>query len=228
MLVAARHQGIGLFQVHHHGAESDRIAHLFLGVLSSDALAMAQVEVLVDEDLPSRRFCRVDDLDVFEMEIEVLDQFSDHPLAADEDGLGDKDNHANARVPDGGTARADFPGGDAATLYRSIQRILSLPEEFRVFVCHDYLPEGRELEYQTTVGEQRESNIHVHRGIGESAFTKMRTTRDATLGMPTLILPSLQVNMRAGHLPPPEDKGQVFLKLPINAFGGDDVSELKS
>jgi glyoxylase-like metal-dependent hydrolase (beta-lactamase superfamily II) len=131
-------------------------------------------------------------------------------------------------MPDGGTARADFPGGDAATLYRSIQRILSLPEEFRVFVCHDYLPEGRELVYETTVAEQRESNIHVHRGIGEGAFTEMRTARDATLGMPTLILPSLQVNMRAGHLPPADDNGQVFFKLPINAFGGDDVSELKS
>ena len=131
-------------------------------------------------------------------------------------------------MPDGGTARADFPGGDAATLYRSIQRILNLPEEFRVFVCHDYLPEGRELEYETTVARQRKSNIHVHRGIDEGAFTDMRTARDATLGMPNLILPSLQVNMRAGHLPPADDNGQLFLKLPINAFGGDDVSELKS
>ena len=112
-------------------------------------------------------------------------------------------------MPDGGTARADFPGGDAATLYRSIQRILSLPEEFRVFVCHDYLPEGRELEYETTVAEQRESNIHVRQGIGEGAFTEMRTARDATLGMPTLILPSLQVNMRAGHLPTADDNDQV-------------------
>ncbi len=131
-------------------------------------------------------------------------------------------------MPDGGTARADFPGGDAGVLYQSIQRILSLRDEFRIFVCHDYLPDGRELEYETTVAAERESNIHVRAGIDQNAFTEMRNARDITLGMPTLILPSLQVNMRAGHLPPPDDSGQVFLKLPINAFGGDDVSELKS
>lgn len=131
-------------------------------------------------------------------------------------------------MPDGGTARVDFPGGDAGTLYHSIHRILSLPEEYRIFVCHDYLPDGRELEYQTTVGAELESNIHVHRGVSEQAFTEMRTARDATLGMPTLILPSLQVNMRAGHLPPADDNDHVYLKLPINAFGGDDIAELKS
>ncbi len=129
-------------------------------------------------------------------------------------------------MPDGGTARVDFPGGDAAVLYRSIHRILSLPEEYRIFVCHDYLPNGRELEYQTTVGEELDSNIHVHRGVSEQAFAEMRTARDATLGMPTLILPSLQVNMRAGHMPPTDDNGRVYFKLPINAFGGDDISEL--
>jgi glyoxylase-like metal-dependent hydrolase (beta-lactamase superfamily II) len=131
-------------------------------------------------------------------------------------------------MPDGGTARVDFPGGDASTLYQSIHRILSLPEDYRIFVCHDYLPDGRELEYQTTVAAELESNIHVHRGIGEQAFTEMRNARDATLGMPTLILPSLQVNMRAGHMPPAEDGDRVFFKLPINAFGGDDIAELKS
>ncbi len=131
-------------------------------------------------------------------------------------------------MPDGGTARVDFPGGDAATLYQSIERILSLPEDFRIFVCHDYLPEGRELEYETSVADQLESNIHVHRGIGESAFVEMREARDATLGMPNLILPSLQVNMRAGHMPPADDNGSVYLKLPLNAFGGDDISELIS
>ncbi len=131
-------------------------------------------------------------------------------------------------MPDGGTARVDFPGGNAGTLYQSIHRILSLPEEYRIFVCHDYLPEGRELEYQTTVAAELESNIHVHRGISEQAFAEMRTARDATLGMPILILPSLQVNMRAGHLPPADDNDHVYLKLPINAFGGDDISELKS
>jgi len=129
-------------------------------------------------------------------------------------------------MPDGGTARADFPGGDARTLFRSIQRILELPGDYRVFVCHDYLPEGRELEYETTVAAELASNIHVHRGVGESAFVEMRTARDATLGMPNLILPSLQVNMRAGHFPPRDDSGQLFLKLPVNAFGGDDISSI--
>jgi len=131
-------------------------------------------------------------------------------------------------MPDGGTARVDFPGGDAATLYRSIRRILSLPPQMRIFVCHDYLPDGRELEYETTVAAELESNIHVNRTISEAAFVDMRNTRDATLGMPTLILPSLQVNMRAGKMPPAADSGQVFLALPVNAFGGDDISELVS
>ncbi len=129
-------------------------------------------------------------------------------------------------MPDGGTARADFPGGDAATLYRSIQRILSLPGEMRVFVCHDYLPNGRELEYETTVAAEQRDNIHVHQGISEAAFVAMRSARDVTLGMPSLILPSLQVNMRAGHFPPADDTGQLFLKLPINAFGGADIAAL--
>lgn len=131
-------------------------------------------------------------------------------------------------MPDGGTARVDFPGGDASVLFQSIQRILSLPEEMRIFVCHDYLPEGRELEYETTVGAQLKSNIHVHRGISETNFVEMRNARDATLGMPALILPSLQVNMRAGHFPPADASGQLFLKLPVNAFGGADISELVS
>ena len=131
-------------------------------------------------------------------------------------------------MPDGGTARVDFPGGDAATLFQSIGRILDLPGDFRIFVCHDYLPEGRELVDETTVADQLESNIHVHRGIGEAAFVEMREARDATLGMPNLILPSLQVNMRAGHMPPADDNGRVYLKLPLNAFGGDDISEQSS
>jgi len=121
-------------------------------------------------------------------------------------------------MPDGGTARVDFPGGDAHTLYTSIQRLLSLPDETRLFMCHDYAPGGREYQYETTVGEERRSNIHVGDGVDEASFTTMRKARDKTLGMPQLILPSLQVNMRAGHLPPAEDTGQVFLKLPINAF----------
>jgi glyoxylase-like metal-dependent hydrolase (beta-lactamase superfamily II) len=129
-------------------------------------------------------------------------------------------------MPDGGTARADFPGGDACVLYRSIQRILELPGEMRIFVCHDYLPDGRALEYETTVSAERQTNIHVHEGVSESAFVAMRTARDVTLGMPTLILPSLQVNMRAGHFPPTDQTGQLYLKLPVNAFGGADISAL--
>ncbi|MDX2465468.1 MAG: MBL fold metallo-hydrolase [Porticoccus sp.] len=121
-------------------------------------------------------------------------------------------------MPDGGTARADFPGGDARTLYQSIKRVLSLPPETRLFMCHDYGPNEREVEYETTVAKERNENIHVHDGTTESQFVAMREARDATLGMPRLILPSLQVNMRAGHLPPAENNKQVYLKLPINAF----------
>lgn len=131
-------------------------------------------------------------------------------------------------MPDGGTARVDFPGGSANTLFESIHRILSLPEDMRIFVCHDYLPDGRELEYETTVGDELKSNIHVHRGISEASFVEMRNARDATLGMPTLILPALQVNMRAGHFPPADNNGQLYLKLPLNAFGGADISDLAS
>lgn len=122
-------------------------------------------------------------------------------------------------MPDYGTARADFPGGDAATLYRSIQRILDLPPTTRVFVGHDYLPTGRdEFRWETTVAEERAGNIHVHDGVDEAAFVAMREARDATLAAPTLILPSLQVNIRAGALPEPSGKGRVFLRLPVNAL----------
>jgi glyoxylase-like metal-dependent hydrolase (beta-lactamase superfamily II) len=106
-------------------------------------------------------------------------------------------------MPDYGTARCDFPGGDAATLYRSVQKIYALPDETRMFLCHDYKAPGRDtFEWETTVGEQKRANIHVHEGISQAEFVKMRTERDATLAMPTLILPSVQVNMRAGHMPP--------------------------
>jgi len=121
-------------------------------------------------------------------------------------------------MPDGGTARADFPGGNARTLYRSIQKVLALPAETRLFMCHDYQPDGRELEFETTVAQERKQNIHVREGISEDEFVAMREARDATLEMPRLILPSLQVNMRAGHMPPAEPGGQVFLKIPVNAF----------
>jgi len=120
-------------------------------------------------------------------------------------------------MPDVGTARADFPGGDAKVLFQSIKKVLSLPESTRLFMCHDY-PDGRQVECETTVGAEKKGNIHVHDGIKEDEFVKMREARDATLDMPTLILPSLQVNMRAGHLPPEENDGRVYLKLPLDAF----------
>lgn len=120
-------------------------------------------------------------------------------------------------MPDSGTARADFPGGDAGVLYDSIQRLLSLDADTRIFMCHDY-PDGRELEYQTTVAEERAANIHVKSGTSKSVFVDMREARDNTLDMPRLILPSLQVNMRAGHFPEPEDNGLSYLRVPVNAF----------
>ena len=129
-------------------------------------------------------------------------------------------------MPDGGTARCDFPGGDAATLFRSIKRLLDLPAATRMFVCHDYQPNGRDLAWETTVGAQREGNIHVHDGVTEAEFVAMREARDATLKMPALILPSLQVNMRAGHLPPVDADGRLFLRVPLNVFGGDNVKDL--
>ncbi len=119
-------------------------------------------------------------------------------------------------MPDYGTARCDFPGGDAHALFRSISRVLSLPADTLIYVCHDYPPEGREVQYVSTVAEQRALNIHVRDGISEEQFVAMRTTRDATLEMPTLILPSVQVNMRAGHLPAPETNGVRYLKIPLN------------
>ncbi|MGB8715493.1 MAG: MBL fold metallo-hydrolase [Rhodanobacteraceae bacterium] len=120
-------------------------------------------------------------------------------------------------MPDYGTARCDFPGGDAHALYRSIQRLFELPDDTRIFLCHDYLPEGRHtLTCRTTIGEEKRSNIHVHDGISEAEFVGMREARDRTLSMPTLILPSVQVNMRAGELPPPEDNGTRYLKIPLD------------
>nr|WP_299244287.1 MBL fold metallo-hydrolase [uncultured Halomonas sp.] len=122
-------------------------------------------------------------------------------------------------MPDYGTARCDFPGGDARTLYHSIQKVLALPGETRLFLCHDYKAPGREeYQHQSSVAEQRANNVHVHEGIDEDAFVEMRTERDATLGMPRLILPSVQLNMRAGHMPPPEDNDQIYIKVPINLF----------
>ncbi len=122
-------------------------------------------------------------------------------------------------MPDYGTARADFPGGDARALYRSIKRILALPRETRLFTCHDYKAPGRDaFAWESTVGAERDHNIHVHDGVSEDAFVAMRQARDKTLEMPTLILPSIQVNIRAGELPPAEANGVRYLKLPIDAL----------
>lgn len=122
-------------------------------------------------------------------------------------------------MPDVGTARADFPGGDARQLYRSIRKLLdNYPPETRLFMCHDYPPDDRSVQWESTVAEQRAHNIHVHDGISEDEFVAMRTARDATLEMPVLILPSVQINVRAGQLPPTEDNGMVYLKIPINVL----------
>jgi glyoxylase-like metal-dependent hydrolase (beta-lactamase superfamily II) len=119
-------------------------------------------------------------------------------------------------MPDSGTARADFPGGDAHILFRSIQRVLALPPETRLFMCHDYAPGGREIKWETSVAEERMHNIHVGSGVSEEDFVKMRTARDATLELPKLIIPSIQINMRGGHLPEPDETGKRHLKVPIN------------
>lgn len=121
-------------------------------------------------------------------------------------------------MPDQGTARCDFPGGDATVLFNSVKRILSLPDSTKLYMCHDYGPNGREFQYLTTVKEERERNIHVNESVDVEAFVKMRSDRDATLDMPMLILPSVQVNMRAGELPPVEDNGTAYIKVPLNAL----------
>jgi len=120
-------------------------------------------------------------------------------------------------MPDYGTARCDFPGGDARTLYRSIRKVLSLPSQTRLYMCHDYQPDGREVRFTSTVAEEREHNVHVRDAIGEDEFVAMRHARDATLDMPALLLPSVQVNMRAGEWPPAESNGIRYLKIPLNA-----------
>lgn len=121
-------------------------------------------------------------------------------------------------MPDYGTARCDFPGGDARALYHSVNKVLSLPAHAILYLCHDYQPGGREVQFVCTVAEQRESNIHVRNGITENEFVAMRTARDAQLDAPTLLLPSVQVNMRAGQLPEPEENGTRYLKIPLNAL----------
>lgn len=126
-------------------------------------------------------------------------------------------------MPDFGSARCDFPGGDARALYRSVKRILALPPETRLFTCHDYCPGGRELAYETTVAEQRRSNIHMKDGVDEDTFVEMRTTRDAVLSLPRLILPSVQVNIRGGALPAPHANGRRYISLPIGNFADPET-----
>jgi glyoxylase-like metal-dependent hydrolase (beta-lactamase superfamily II) len=121
-------------------------------------------------------------------------------------------------MPDVGTARCDFPGGDARTLYQSIQKLLAYPKETKLYMCHDYPPNGRTPENCTTVGAEKAGNIHVHDGITEEQFVQMRTKRDDTLDMPNLILPSIQVNIRAGHFPEPDSNGKSYLKIPLNVL----------
>lgn len=121
-------------------------------------------------------------------------------------------------MPDGGSARADFPGGDAGTLYDSIQKVLALPDDMRLFMCHDYGPNGRDIAWETSVGDEKAHNIHVGGGKSRDEFVRFRTERDAQLDMPKLIIPSLQVNMRAGQLPPADDSGKTFLKVPVNGL----------
>ena len=121
-------------------------------------------------------------------------------------------------MPDHGTARCDFPGGDAAVLYRSIRKLLALPPQTLLYMCHDYAPGGRPVQHISTVAEQRAANVHVHDGVSEAAFVAMRRARDATLAMPQLMLPAVQVNMRAGRLPPAEDNGVHYLKIPVDVL----------
>jgi glyoxylase-like metal-dependent hydrolase (beta-lactamase superfamily II) len=121
-------------------------------------------------------------------------------------------------MPDVGTARCDFPGGDANTLYQSTRKLLSLPPQTRLFMCHDYPPNGRPVAFECTVADQRAGNIHVRDGISQEQFVQMRTTRDATLEMPVLILPAVQINIRAGEMPPKEDNGTAYVKIPLNAL----------
>lgn len=178
---------------------------------------------LFETDAPTRVFDRLVDegdmLELGELAISVMHTPGHTPacvtyLIGDAAFVGD-----TLFMPDYGTARADFPGGDAGELYRSIRRILALPPETRIFVCHDYLPAGRTAyAWETSVAAERAGNIHVHDGVSEAEFVAMRTARDATLAAPTLILPSLQVNIQAGALPTPSAKGRVFLKLPVNAL----------
>lgn len=159
-----------------------------------------------------------DRISVGSMEIEVLHTPGHTPacvtyIVGDAAFVGD-----TLFMPDYGTARTDFPGGDAKELYRSIKKVLSLPPSTRLFMCHDYAPNGREYAWETTVAAQRAKNIHVRDGVSEDDFVEMRTQRDLDSDLPALLIPSIQVNMRAGHMPPPESNGITYLKIPLNTL----------
>jgi glyoxylase-like metal-dependent hydrolase (beta-lactamase superfamily II) len=191
------------------GREITQVQKAFIPVFEAD-------DVVADGRAFDRLLAEGDELPLGDLTIRVLHTPGHTPacvtyLIGDAAFVGD-----TLFMPDYGTARADFPGGDAATLYRSIRKIMALPGQTRVFVGHDYLPAGREtFVWETTVAEQRAANIHAHEGVAEADFVAMRQARDATLAAPTLILPSLQVNIRAGALPEPSPAGRVFLKLPV-------------
>ena len=232
ILAAVREQGLDLryvLETHAHADHLSAAAHIrratgaavvigaritevqkqFIPLFEADDVAAdgAAFDRLVDED---------DILPLGELDIRVL-HTPGHTPACVTYRIGDAAFVGDTLfMPDYGTARADFPGGDAATLYRSIRKILDLPPETRVFVGHDYLPPGRtETRWETTVAAERDGNIHAHAGVSEAAFVAMRQARDATLAPPTLILPSLQVNIRGGSLPPASPGGHVFLRLPV-------------
>lgn len=194
------------------GAEITQVQHIFGTLFEAD-------DVIPDGSVFNQLVREGDRLSLGDLMIEVLHTPGHTPacvtyVIGDAAFVGD-----TLFMPDYGTARADFPGGDAQTLYNSTRKILNLPADTRIFVGHDYLPAGRsEFAWETSVAAQRASNIHVHDGISGSEFVAMRTARDKTLEAPQLILPSLQVNIRAGSLPPASPGGHVYLRLPVNAL----------
>lgn len=236
VLAAAAEQGLAvrwLLETHAHADHLSAAHHLraqtgapiVIGQHITDVQTIFAPLFDADDVVPDgRQFDRLvtdgDRLALGDLTIEVLHTPGHTPacvtyLIGDAAFVGD-----TLFMPDFGTARADFPGGDARTLYRSTRRILALPDATRIFVGHDYLPAVRsEYRWESSVAEQRAANVHVHDGVSEEAFVALRTARDATLAAPQLILPSLQVNIRAGALPPPSAGGRTFLRLPVNALG---------
>ncbi|HTY70029.1 MAG TPA: MBL fold metallo-hydrolase [Rhizomicrobium sp.] len=233
ILAAARDAGVRIgwiLETHAHADHLSAAPHLKAQtdaqvVIGADITKVQGVfkDVFNAVDMPTdgRQFDRLvrdgDRLPLGRLEIEVM-HTPGHTPACVTYRIGDAAFVGDTMfMPDYGTARADFPGGDARTLYRSIRRILSLPPETRLFMCHDYKAPGRDhFAWETTIAEERSKNIQVHDGVTEDDFVRLRQARDRTLDMPVLILPSIQVNMRAGHMPPADSNGTVYLKLPVN------------